>query len=290
METTNNTKKRKNGKFGLTLAALVLLSIFLLRLPAGQIAGAQPPGDQPRTRFAITDLGTLATSFSEAQTINPAVTGQFTRDDEPARINFVQGKIAFEFVGQVANFAPTPAAPLGSSNQYGYLTVVRGIDNLFSGSPHNEATAVLTFFNEATTTESFSDGPLRVIDRDGTTTIYLNTATASFANPDSFRSGILIQTSTLHQQAIADTVAGTFTAVFANTISSTSDFTINGTTFRLGQTGQAFRATVTGQGNPTPPPTGYFGGYAVGVGEEYRSVGRSVGRPLEPSDWPGLRR
>src|SRR6266566_3866951 len=222
METTNNTKKRKNGKFGLTLAALVLLSIFLLRLPAGQIAGAQPPGDQPRTRFAITDLGTLATSFS--------------------------------------------------------------------GSPHNEATAVLTFFNEATTTESFSDGPLRVIDRDGTTTIYLNTATASFANPDSFRSGILIQTSTLHQQAIADTVAGTFTAVFANTISSTSEFTINGTTFRLGQTGQAFRATVTGQGNPTPPPTGYFGGYAVGVGEEYRSVGRSVGRPLEPSDWPGLRR
>jgi len=129
METTNNTKKRKNGKFGLTLAALVLLSIFLLRLPASPIAGAQPPGDQPRTRFAITDLGRLATSFSEDPTINQAVTGEFARDDEPARINFVQGKIAFEFVGQAKSFPPTASAPLGSANQYGFLTVVRGIDN-----------------------------------------------------------------------------------------------------------------------------------------------------------------
>jgi hypothetical protein len=112
-----------------------------------------------------------------------------------------------------------------------------------------------------------SDGPLRIIDRNGTTTIYLNTAPASFANPDSFRSGIPVQTSTLHQQVV-NTAVGTFTAVFANTISSTSAFTINGPTFRLGQTGQAFRATVTGQANATPPPNAHIGGYAVGVGEE----------------------
>jgi len=190
-------------------------------------------------------------------------------------INFGSDNLVFEFVGQVTNFAPTPSAPLGSSNQYGYLTVVRGIDNLFSGSPHNEATAVLTFFNEATTTESFSDGPLRIIDRDGTTTIYLNAAPASFANGDSFRSGIPVQTSKLHQQAIVDTAGSTFTAVFANTISSTSAFTLNGTTFRLGHKGQAFRATVTGQLNATPPPTGHFAGYAVGKGnkavEEFES-------------------
>src|SRR5262245_52767919 len=48
--------------------------------------------------------------------------------DEHAQINFVDDQIAFEFVGQVTNFPPTPTAPLGSSNQYGYLTVVRGID------------------------------------------------------------------------------------------------------------------------------------------------------------------
>ena len=134
------------------------------------------------------------------------------------QINVVDDQIAFEFVGQVTNFPPTPAAPLGSSNQYGYLTVVRGIDSVFSGSPHDETTAVLTFFNDATTTESVSDGPLRIIDRNGTTTIYLNSAAASFTNPDSFRSGIPVQTSSLHQQAIVDTLGGTFTAVFANTI------------------------------------------------------------------------
>jgi len=181
------------------------------------------------------------------------------------QINFVDDQIAFEFVGQVTNFPPTPSAPLGSSNQYGYLTVVRGIDNVFSGKTHDETTAVLTFFNEATTTESIIDGPLRINDRNGTTTIYLNSAPASFTNPDSFRSGIPVQTSTLHQQAIVDTAGSTFTAVFANTISSTSAFIINGMTFTLAQKGQAFRATVTGKLNATPPPTGYFAGYAVGA-------------------------
>jgi hypothetical protein len=210
---------------------------------------------------------------SGAPTINnEALTGRSTRDDdERAQINFVQGKIAFEFVGQATSFAPTPEAPLGSAHQYGFLTVVPGIHNVFSGSPHNETTALLTFFNEVSTTESFTDGPLRIFDRNGTTTIYLNTAPASFANPDSFRSGIPIQTSTLHQQAV-NTAGGTFTpftAVFANTISSTSAFTINGTTFRLGETGQAFQATVTGQGNATPPPNGHFSGYAVGAGHSF---------------------
>src|SRR5205823_101620 len=59
----------------------------------------------------------------------------------------VDDEIVFECVGQVTNFAATPSAPLGTSKQYGYLTTVRGIDNVFSGSPHNETTAVLTFFN-----------------------------------------------------------------------------------------------------------------------------------------------
>jgi hypothetical protein len=195
----------------------------------------------------------------------PSTPPAIANDDDGVRIKFVDDEIAIEFVGQVTNFPATPSAPLGTSNQYGYLTTVRGIDSVFSGSPHGEATARLTFFNEATTTESFSSGPLRIIDRDGTTTIYLNSAPASFANPDSFRSGVPVQISTLHQQAIVDTAAATFTAVFANAISSTSAFSIDGMTFKLGQKGQGFRATVTGHLNAPPPPTGYFGGYAVGA-------------------------
>src|SRR5260370_15608675 len=225
-------------------------------------------GHHPQARPTLTDLNMLGILFSGALTVNnEALTARSTRDDEePAQINFVQGKIAFEFVGQATNFAPTPSAPLGSARQYGFLTVVRGIDNVFSGSPHNETTAVFTFFNEATTAESFTNGPLRIVDRNGTTTIYLNTAPANFANPDSFRSGIPVLTSTLHQQAV-NTPDGTFTTVFANTIVSTGAFTINVATFRLGQPGQAFRATATAQSNPTPPPSAHFAGYALGVGQ-----------------------
>src|SRR5229473_4661549 len=155
----------------IAITALVVLALFVC-------VGAQHTGNQPETRYTITELGMLGASFNGAPDIdNEALTGRSTQDDDqPAQINFVQGKVAFEFVGQVTNFGPTPAAPLGTSNQYGYLTVVRGIDNVFSGSPHNEATAVLTFFNETTTTESLSNGPLRFVDRNGTTTIYLNSA------------------------------------------------------------------------------------------------------------------
>ena len=218
-----------------------------------------------RLRLTITKSLILATFVIVA--LARPVSAPARADEKPAQINFAQGKIAFEFVGQATNFPPTPSAPLGSAHQYGFLTVVRGIDNVFAGSPHNETTALFTFFNEATTTESITNGPLRIVDRNGTTTIYLNTAPASFANPDSFRSGIPVLTSTLHQQAV-NTPDRTFTTVFANTVSSTSAFTISGATFRLGQTGQAFRATVTGQSNATPPPNAHFGGYAVGVGGE----------------------
>ena len=68
------------------------------------------------------------------------------------RIPFVGDELVFELVGEVTNFATPP--PFGSSIQYGYLTKVRGIDDVFSGSPHNETTALFTFFNEATTTET----------------------------------------------------------------------------------------------------------------------------------------
>ena len=145
MRITRNIRVRANQRVGLTLVTVAVLTVLLLLRPFGgptAVAQVGPSG-------APSDV---------------------------VPINFLNDNLVFEFVGQVINFATPP--PLGSSQQFGYLTAVRGIDNVFVGSPHNEATAVLTFFNEAATTESFSDGPLRIIDRDGTTTIYLNTAPA----------------------------------------------------------------------------------------------------------------
>jgi hypothetical protein len=50
VETTNNSRERKNREFGLTLAALACLLLVLLRLAAGQTAGTQStvPGESVR--------------------------------------------------------------------------------------------------------------------------------------------------------------------------------------------------------------------------------------------------
>src|SRR5712664_1953215 len=52
-------------------------------------------GHQPQARHTLTDLDMLGTLFSGALTVsNEALAGRSTQDDdEPAQINFVQGKI-----------------------------------------------------------------------------------------------------------------------------------------------------------------------------------------------------
>ena len=145
METRSNVTHHKNSKFGLSPAELFLATLFVWWTIAGQTVGAQPGGNQPQTRYTIAKLGALAPSFTELPNIRFAAVNkrsQLAGDRQPVQIDFVQGQIAFEFVGQVTNFAPSPTAPLGSSNQYGYLTIVQGIDGVFSGSPHNETTTL----------------------------------------------------------------------------------------------------------------------------------------------------
>jgi hypothetical protein len=67
------------------------------------------------------------------------------------------------------------------------------------------------------------------------------------------------------QQVVQDTVSGTFTTVHLNTITATSPFTLSGV-HQLGHVGRAFRTNYTGHANtPGLLPTGWFGGYAVGV-------------------------
>lgn len=165
--------------------------------------------------------------------------------------NAFHGQILMEYVGQVTNGTPTPA----SSNQFGNLHGVAGVDP----SLH------FTFYTEATTVKAVANGPLRIVDRTGTTTIYLASTPGDFSNPDSFRSGTPVQISTLRQQVIVDTSTGAFTVVNINTITTTTEFLSDGDEVELGKTGQSFRTVLNGHLNaPGMLPTGWFGGYALG--------------------------
>jgi hypothetical protein len=160
------------------------------------------------------------------------------------------GQILMEYVGQVINGTPTPT----SSNQFGNLQGVAGVDPSLQ----------FTFYTEATTVKAVVNGPLRIIDRTGTTTIYLASAPGDFSNPDSFRSGTPVQVSTLQQQVIVDTSTGAFTVVNINSITTATEFLSGGNEVQLGKAGQSFRTALNGHLNaPGMLPTGWFGGYAV---------------------------
>jgi hypothetical protein len=156
-----------------------------------------------------------------------------------------------EYVGQVINGAPAPA----SSNQFGNLQGVAGVDPSLQ----------FTFYTQAMTVKAIANGPLRIVDRTGTTTIYLASTPGDFSNPDTFRSGTPVQVSTLRQQVIVDTLTGAFTVVNINTITTAQQFVSSGNETQLGEVGQSFQTRLSGHLNaPGMSPTGWFGGYAVG--------------------------
>ncbi len=191
-------------------------------------------------------------------------------DDRPGvkQLQVVEGQVIQELVGQVINATPT------TSTQFGYYTFIQGLDTLFAAAPENESTALFTFYRETENLRVAVNGPLRIISRDGTTTVYWNQAAgANFANPDSFRAGTPIQTSDLRQQVIVDTLTQTFTVVNQETITSTTVFVVNGNQYRLGKVGDVLRTTKNGHLNtPGSSPTGWFAGYSVGAeGSKSRS-------------------
>jgi hypothetical protein len=128
---------------------------------------------------------------------------------EATEITFKSGQIVLETVGQVNNSG-------SNSVQFGYAARVASIGNAFStnaSADQNESTARFTFYTEVVNRRVTTNGPLTIIVREGTTTLYLNSSPASFGSLDSFRSGTPFQTSVIHQQVIVDTVEKTFTVV-----------------------------------------------------------------------------
>ena len=186
----------------------------------------------------------------------------FAQDEGAPKIKTPHGDIALELIGQVLNVPMTP-----TSNQYGYLSSVNGIDSVFTATPHNETTALFTFFTVATTTQVINNGNLRIVDRTGTTTIYLDEVpNGNFSDPSTFADGTPILTMSLKQQVILDLVENTFTTVNVNTVTSASSFSVGGSKFRLGDAGDQFRTFISGRGNTTGTPAGFvIGGYVVPI-------------------------
>jgi hypothetical protein len=169
------------------------------------------------------------------------------------------------FVGQFINSGP-------NSHQFGYLSKIQGIANVFnSPSVQNESTAMFTFSTYATNVQVVNNGPLRAVNRTGTTTIYYHPeGGASFSDPSSFEAGTPIQVSDYDQQVeLNPSVAFPFVTAHLNTITSTQSFVLGGELLRLGRDHDSWRTHYLGTTNTAgTTPTGYFVGYAVGVSRD----------------------
>jgi len=168
--------------------------------------------------------------------------------------------LGYEFVGQVLNASAT------QSLQYGYLSSVPGLDTVSTtGGLVSETNALLSFYNDTTTQQVINNGPIRVIDRTGTATIFFNgSGGGDFANPDTFRGGNPIQTCTLRHQVVIDTSSGYFTATFEMTITSVRVFQINGSGYVLGRPGEVYHWSVYGKLTTQGPPSAQIAGFASG--------------------------
>jgi hypothetical protein len=168
--------------------------------------------------------------------------------------------LSLELVGQVTN-SPPGVSP-ATSIQYGYLAYVGGLAT-FSGDTQNETTALFSFFVQSTTTRVIVNGPLRIVTREATMTVYLDPSpNGNFANPDTFQDGTPVLVAGVRQQVIVNTITGSFTTLNSNTITSTSSFPAANGQVQLGEVGQQFKTIIHGQVN-SPAPSAYIAGYTL---------------------------
>src|SRR5579871_3639608 len=171
-----------------------------------------------------------------------------------------RNSMGYEFVGQVLNASST------QSLQYGYLNSVPNLITVAAtDGPVSETNALLTFYNDTTTQQVINNGPIRVIDRTGTSTIFFNSSSGGdFTNPDSFRGGTPVQTCSLQHQVVIDTSTGYFTATFEMTVTSVRVFQVNSSGYVLGQPGEVYHWSVYGKLTQQGPPSAQIAGFATG--------------------------
>ena len=179
-----------------------------------------------------------------------------TAGDRPKVLRISQDETLMEVVGQNNTFG-------AQAKQVGYLSRLSGIDSIFSGSPEDETTAEFTFLNDVVNTQVHATGSMRMVQRDGTFTLYRNFAPADFTDLGSFSAGTPILTGISHQQVVLDTTSNSFTVYTDVTVTSSSEFPLDGKSYRLERAGDTFRIIFFGRATGTAIPSAWFGGYAV---------------------------
>jgi hypothetical protein len=185
----------------------------------------------------------------------------------------------YEFVGQVKNLPPAGPGLPPTSVQYGYLSHVNGLsdDAIYApGVPQNEASALLTFYNDSVTEKVTNHGSLKIVIREGTTTIYYNPVPSgdlTTPNPDSFRQGTAVLTTKWRHQVIFDTNpspnagdpprTNLFFVTWWHTITSSMPFTLGNQTVSLGRASHTFRQHLVGGVDFTGKVNGKFAGYTT---------------------------
>ena len=146
-----------------------------------------------------------------------------------------------------------------------YVNGISGTEAVFSPGPQNESTALSTFYNDTVAERVITNGPIRVINRVGTSAIYLDaTPDGDFNNPDTFRDGLPVQTSQIRLQFVIDTVTGAFTVILVQTITSSDFFVLGNHHFLLSKVGQTYRTTYVGHVTASGSPAAHLAGFAVG--------------------------
>jgi hypothetical protein len=220
-----------------------------------------------RTLFLALFLLTSIAGFASAQ--------------GPSFPALVQHEATFEFVGQVKNFPPAGPGLPATSVQYGYLSHIQSLDDsqiYLPGVPQDEKSALFTFYNDSVTEKVTNHGSLRIVIREGTTTIYHNSlggGDLTTPNPDSFRQGTPVLTTKWRHQVIFDTNpspnptdpprTNLFFVTWWHTITSAQVFTLGEEHVLLGRVGGTFKQHLVGGVDFAGKVNGKFAGYVESV-------------------------
>jgi len=221
----------------------------LLSIPALLLAGsivANP--ERTHADSAAITLGSCTSSQSPVVFSNPYITmaGVTTNTGiPPAPATITRALVAGASPTSTGAPAATSTMP---SAAYGFAYYLNGVQPVLQyGYRLYLDEGLFTFYSSSTQTEAAS-GAVTSATRTGTFNIYLSTPTSGhYYNPDTFRAGMPILTTTFGEQILEGADGQTFTTNAQATITAASPFSVNGTCYQFGVVGQKFAIAGSGQ-------------------------------------------